>query len=141
GQRAIEDLRDDWITGRGPGAHIYKRFWAHESARKEAYLHNGYLWFILKFGVLGVLVIGWVYARFFGVAAKLRLGRDLEPWQRAVTVGYVAVVIPMLIFAWTNNIIAQPGGLYFLLPGLAWFAYLERTALPRSPAPAPADPA
>lgn len=138
---AVEDLSDqDWLTGRGPGAFLVKRFWASAPGREELYLHNGFLWYILKFGIVGILLIFWAYYRFFAVAVKAQMGRDLEPWMRALTVGYVAAVIPMVLFAWTNNIIGQPGGLYFLMPAFAWMCFVERTQLGKRSEPAAEGP-
>lgn len=126
-ESALDDLElSDWMMGRGPGAHLVKRFWPNDDGREEPYLHNGYLWYILKCGVPGLLVLFWTYWRFFRVASAVHRKRELEPWMRAFTLGFVSAVPPMMIFAWTNNILGQPGGLYFLMPAFGWMCYAER---------------
>jgi|GEM_PF-3967323 len=128
-EAAVEQLSDDWLVGRGPGATINKRFRGSELVSAEAYLHNGYLWFVLKVGLLGLAFALWTYGVFFWVGIRALRLTTLEPWERALTLGYVASVAPLLLIAWTNNIIGAPTGMYFLVPGFAWMCYLERTRL------------
>lgn len=127
-ETALEQMAGDWLVGRGPGAVINKRFRGHEPASQEAYLHNGYLWYVLKFGLVGLVLLLWTYATFFRVGLRGLRQESLAPWERALTMGYLASVAPLLITAWTNNIIGAPTGLYFLVPGFAWMCALERQA-------------
>lgn len=126
---AVEQLSGDWLVGRGPGATINKRFRGSEVVSAEAYLHNGFLWYVLKVGLLGLAFVLWAYGLFFWVGIRALRVVGLEPWERALTIGYLASVAPLLVTAWTNNIIGAPTGMYFLVPGFAWMCYLERTRL------------
>lgn len=125
-ETALEQLEGEWLIGKGPGSVVRKRFRPVEEGADETYLHNGYLWYVYKFGIVGLLMVLACWWRLISAGLQGLKRTDLMPWQRALTQGYLAAVIPLLPFAATNNIIGAAPGLYVPVLAFAWMCYLER---------------
>ena len=83
----------------------------------QLYYENSYLYYLIKFGFVGLAVMAWGWILVLIEGVRLSRAR-LERWPRAIAAGVVAATVSMLAVAHVNPFINSALGLYFL----AWSA-------------------
>jgi O-Antigen ligase len=100
----------------------------------QLYYENSYLYYLIKFGFVGLAVMAWGWILVLIEGVRLSRAR-LERWPRAIAAGVVAATVSMLAVAHVNPFINSALGLYFL----AWSAAVLYGL--RSSATRPGNPA
>ncbi|MFH1514585.1 MAG: O-antigen ligase family protein [bacterium] len=108
----MENVIESPLFGFGPGKQTKKRMFTYVSAAEEPYVHNGYLWYILKFGILGLLFLFYVMLRYL-VSFKERI-RGSPPLMKAMLAGTSAAFIGIIPIVLTNSVIAAVQGVIFV---------------------------
>lgn len=108
----LESVRESPIIGFGPGKQTKKRMFTYVSASEEPYVHNGYLWYVLKFGIVGLIFLFVLLTRYF-VSLKTQI-RGSPPLLKAMLLGTSAALIGILPIVLTNNVIAAVQGIIFI---------------------------
>ena len=108
----MENISESPIIGFGPGKQTKKRMFTYVSASEEPYVHNGYLWFVLKFGIIGLVFLFVLFARYF-ISLKTQI-RGSPTLLKAMLAGTSASMIGILPIAITNNVIAAVQGIIFV---------------------------
>ncbi len=120
----LESISESPIIGFGPGKQTKKRMFTYVSASEEPYVHNGYLWYVLKFGIIGLIFLFILFARYF-ISLKTQI-RGSPPLLKAMLVGTSASLIGILPIAITNNVIAAVQGIIFVSFTFAILIFAER---------------
>lgn len=135
---AIDEIEENLIIGYGPGKFVTKHFNARKFAQHELYLHSGYVWYLYKLGIFGLIIVAAFYTGIIGYCIKL-LRRKLFLGDRGWVIGTLAAFIAMIPVVHTNNFLIRSQAVYaeiILLVGLIMIAHRYR-GLPANELPAP----
>jgi O-antigen ligase len=122
-----ENIVESPIIGYGPGKQTYKRMFVYTSAAQEPYVHNGFLWIILKFGFIGLMVYLFVMGRYF--VSVRNMIRGSPPLSKAILLGTVASMAGIMVIVIPNNVIAAVQGIQFISFAMGIVIFLERQSL------------
>jgi O-antigen ligase len=97
----------------------------------QTYYENSYLYFLIKMGIAGTLVVLWSWLLPLREASRLaHLGNDA--YARAVSAGLAASLVSMLAVTAINPFINSSPGLYFLAVTCAALHAFRRAARPHA---------
>lgn len=107
----LSEIKDYVLFGKGFGGEYYFKGFLNES--KSLWTHNGYIWILLKTGVVGLTIFSLVVIVLFkrGIQ-KTRASADIE--MKAIIVGYLGGLYVLLIMAITINRIASLEGCIYI---------------------------
>lgn len=118
-------------TGLGTSVTFYSPMYSSTTNRMggyytNTYIHNSYLFLLLKVGLVGTLpflaVIGSTLAR------AARSARDVDPLTRTIALGTVASLVMLLLLAASGPHLTTPEAVPFLAALIAAIEVLPRTA-------------
>jgi hypothetical protein len=124
-QMVLENVAESPIFGFGPGMQTKKRMFTYTSASEEPYVHNGFLWYVLKFGIVGLVFLFYVLVRYY--ISFRDVIRGSPPVQKALLIGTAAGLTGILPIIVTNNVIAAVQGNIFIsfVFGVVIFAEIQ----------------
>lgn len=108
----MENVVESPLFGFGQGKQTKKRMFTYASAAEEPYVHNGYLWYVLKFGIVGLLFLLFVIIRYF-VSFKEMI-RGSPPLLKAMLAGTAAAFVGIIPIVLTNSVMAAVQGVIFV---------------------------
>jgi len=124
-QMVLESIAESPIFGYGPGKQTKKRMFTYTSASEEPYVHNGYLWYMLKFGAIGLCFLLYCLAGYF-ISVK-RVVERAPPEIKAFLIGTFAAIAGIIPIVITNNVIGAVQGNIFVSFAFGVAMFAERT--------------
>lgn len=121
-----ETIRQAPIIGYGYGATYFDYNWILGYSYHYGFTHNGYLYLMLKSGIVGGIILSIGYVLFIIKGLRYSLLKNVDAFHRALFRAGVAFLIGLLFTNITLNALAQRDAVFWISVIWGYFLYIDQ---------------